>query len=432
VEKGVRQGCPLSPTLFNIYLADIEEEMRKGRGGVKIGEERVWTIEYADDILLVAEEEEALRDMIRRVKRYLERKKLVISSEKSKVMVFKNKGGREKERYWWWGKERLEEVKTYKYLGYVMNRSGGEVEHIKERIRRARVAMGWVWSYGERKFKGDVRWRLKLFDSIVKGILYYGVEIWRYKEWKEIEAIQEKYLRWVLGLEWNTPGYIVREELKRKKMRVETGWRAGRWEERIQKGEGGEIGRLCMLERRKEEGECDMKEWTRESIERRDYLWRGGLSEESLNEYGEDKWEKVRDRDIEVDEQERGERIRRSKTCRKYNKVYGIPEYIRRCGRKEGKKMVRIARWRCGNEERGNKYWLKEEERKCRLCRKEREEVEHLKRECEYVKDKRSRWIEVLNEDGRGQEWMEMIERAREERERESARAREREGRVSE
>ena len=273
----MRQGCPLSPTLFNIYLADIEEEMRKGRGGVKIGEERVWTIEYADDILLVAEEEEALRDMIRRVKRYLERKKLVISSEKSKVMVFKNKGGREKERYWWWGKERLEEVKTYKYLGYVMNRSGGEVEHIKERIRRARVAMGWVWSYGERKFKGDVRWRLKLFDSIVKGILYYGVEIWGYKEWKEIEAIQEKYLRWVLGLEWNTPGYIVREELKRKKMRVETGWRAGRWEERIQKGEGGEIGRLCMLERRKEEGECDMKEWTRESIERRDYLWRGGL-----------------------------------------------------------------------------------------------------------------------------------------------------------
>jgi len=228
VEKGVRQGCPLSPTLFNIYLADIEEEMRKGRGGVKIGEERVWTIEYADDILLVAEEEEALRDMIRRVKRYLERKKLVISSEKSKVMVFKNKGGREKERYWWWGKERLEEVKTYKYLGYVMSRSGGEVEHIKERIRRARVAMGWVWSYGERKFKGDVRWRLKLFDSIVKGILYYGVEIWGYKEWKEIEAIQEKYLRWVLGLEWNTPGYIVREELKRNKMRVETGWRAGR------------------------------------------------------------------------------------------------------------------------------------------------------------------------------------------------------------
>lgn len=28
---------------------------------------------------------------------------------------------------------------------------------MKERVRKARVAMGWVWSYGERKFKGDVR-----------------------------------------------------------------------------------------------------------------------------------------------------------------------------------------------------------------------------------------------------------------------------------
>ncbi|XP_011066378.1 PREDICTED: uncharacterized protein LOC105153318 [Acromyrmex echinatior] len=97
VEKGVRQGCSLSPTLFNIYLADIEEELKKGRGGVKIGNDRVWSIEYADDIVLVSDREEGLRDMIRRCKKYMEGKKLEISIEKSMVMVFKNKGGKEKE-----------------------------------------------------------------------------------------------------------------------------------------------------------------------------------------------------------------------------------------------------------------------------------------------------------------------------------------------
>ena len=96
----MRQGCPLSPTLFNIYLADIEEELKKGRGGVKIGNDRVWSIEYADDIVLVSDQEEGLRDMIRRCKKYMEGKKLEISIEKSKVMVFKNKGGKEKERFW--------------------------------------------------------------------------------------------------------------------------------------------------------------------------------------------------------------------------------------------------------------------------------------------------------------------------------------------
>lgn len=54
-KKGIRQDCPLNPTLFNLYIADLCEEMRKEReGGIIIGRPKVWTLIYSDDIVLLA------------------------------------------------------------------------------------------------------------------------------------------------------------------------------------------------------------------------------------------------------------------------------------------------------------------------------------------------------------------------------------------
>lgn len=60
----------------------------------------------------------------------------------------------------------------------------------------------------------------------------YATEIWDWKEAEEVERIQEKYIRWTLGLDVDTSGYIVLEETKTDKVRIEVSKRAIKYEEK--------------------------------------------------------------------------------------------------------------------------------------------------------------------------------------------------------
>lgn len=95
MREGVRQECLMSPTLFMILLGDIGEEMKKEQTGeVVVKKEKFLSLEFAHDIVLVATSEGELNEMIRRFERFLDRKKLVLSEKKSKMMVFKKEVGR--------------------------------------------------------------------------------------------------------------------------------------------------------------------------------------------------------------------------------------------------------------------------------------------------------------------------------------------------
>lgn len=110
---------------------------------------------YADDVVLLAEGEDEMRSLIGRLEEYMEGKGLELNVGKTKVMRFKRGGGRMKTREWRWKGKKMEEVKEFRYLGYILQRNGRQEAHIKERIKRAATIMGERWGIGKRKFGKD-------------------------------------------------------------------------------------------------------------------------------------------------------------------------------------------------------------------------------------------------------------------------------------
>lgn len=82
-----------------------------------------------------------------------------------------------------------------------------------------------------------------MFDKSVWSVVGYGVVVWGWREIERVERMLERFLRWVLGVDGRTPGYMVREELQRKKMRSRAVRRAWGFKERLREGEGGVLAR---------------------------------------------------------------------------------------------------------------------------------------------------------------------------------------------
>ena len=89
IGKGVCQGCVLSPCLFNLYAeytmrnAGLEE----AQGGIKIAGRNINNLRYADDTILMAENEEELKSLLMKVKEEGEKVGLKFNIQKTKIMA---------------------------------------------------------------------------------------------------------------------------------------------------------------------------------------------------------------------------------------------------------------------------------------------------------------------------------------------------------
>ena len=146
IEKGVRQGCILSPFLFNLYAELIMRklDLEETDIGVKIGGRNINNLRFADDTTLLAETEDDLEHLILRIKRESEKMGLYLNIKKTKIMTPVADG---QVRIIINGEE-IECVKEFIFLGSKIVRNGECNPEIKRRIvlgRSAMLNMHQIW-----------------------------------------------------------------------------------------------------------------------------------------------------------------------------------------------------------------------------------------------------------------------------------------------
>ena len=88
IGKGVRQGCILSPCLFNLHAEYIMRSagLEQTQAGIKIAGRNINNLRYADDTTLMAESEEELKSLLLKVKMGSEKVGLKLNIQKTKIM----------------------------------------------------------------------------------------------------------------------------------------------------------------------------------------------------------------------------------------------------------------------------------------------------------------------------------------------------------
>ena len=221
---GLKQGCPLSPILFNLYIDDIKHIFDDQCDPIEFQGIHLSHFLYADDLVIISSTAEGLQKSLDNLHNYSKKKSLSISIKKSKTMIF-NLTGKLIKKYFTVNEKPLEPVHSFCYLGFDFKASGS-VKHAAYILHdKANKAMRPLF-LACAKFNIPVKMSINLFHTYISPIVLYNVENWSILTDKKIQnfsadsifndisvtradILHRKFLKYILGLSKSCPNLSV-------------------------------------------------------------------------------------------------------------------------------------------------------------------------------------------------------------------------------
>ena len=205
ISAGVRQGDPLSPTLFSIYVNDLITELNRTGRGVRCGNMNISALFYADDIVVMSETSQGLQAQLDTVHSWFYKWRMQLNQDKTQIIHFRKKSNNISNCQFKCGNVNIKITSKYKYLGLVFNEFMDTDQMVDDVIKSSTRALGHVIS----KYKncGGLIYETfnALYQSCVQPVMMYGAALWGSKEFQKLNTVQNKACKFFLGISRSSP-----------------------------------------------------------------------------------------------------------------------------------------------------------------------------------------------------------------------------------
>ena len=228
---GLFEGDQISPKAFAFYIATLTKSLeRVALHSPELNGKPICALLWADDLAIISKSAMDLQILMNSLKKYSDYWGLTVNTEKSKVIVFSKSKRRTKNINIYYGKNRLEVVDKFKYLGVTLSANLETTKTTKlavEKVRKLlRQLIAFRWKYKEMPIEA----LLRLFETMLEPILLYGTELFACQLDRNVlsslDTSQGVWCRNVLGVPRGTPACGVLYELGRSRVSAKAQIRA--------------------------------------------------------------------------------------------------------------------------------------------------------------------------------------------------------------